>query len=192
MFVLHWLIHQAYQRISLFFFLFFFCLLKCETVTPHACKYKEERGNCSGHAESTLFSPKRESRLRGEEFVWDVAGREYFNEMEKIIWLRLCTLKCTQSPSSLIRPVLLLLQVLVNECFSHYNCDPTTTLIRYIFCDLGRMNCQRLPVSLPHLMTWISVIRWTRSILLRAAHCIMTDLLGAVRFEWNASGTSRT
>lgn len=59
-------------------------------------------------------------------------------------------------------------------------------------CDLHWTNWYRRPVSLPHLMAQISVIRWTRSTLLHIAQCIMTDWLGEVRFNWNDSGTSRT
>lgn len=47
----------------------------------------------------------------------------------------------------------LLQQVLVNECFSRYNRDPTAALIRFTFCNLDRTKCQRLAVSLRRLMT---------------------------------------
>lgn len=59
-------------------------------------------------------------------------------------------------------------------------------------CDLHWTIWNRQPVSLPHLMAQISVIRLTRSTLLRIAQCIMTEWLGEVRFNWNDSGTSRT
>lgn len=71
-----------------------------------------------------------------------MAGREYFNEIEKNNLIRVVSahFKMHEIPfghtSNLTLPVFLLLQVLVNECFSHYNCDPMATLIRFTFCDL--------------------------------------------------------
>lgn len=85
-------------------------------------------------------------------------------------------------------PAVLLLQVLVINVFCHSNCEPgshgrlyqihiTVTAAERIETDC--------PSHWPHLMARINVIRWARSIILRTAQCIMTDLLA--RFNGNGS-----